>query len=205
MADVDIINTAQQAALFQQVSPIISRLSQFGTGTGAFGPGGNLFGQPLFNIPQFPQLSAQNLLPTQAFFQNVAPEIRQGFDFETDIARKNLFQQLGEKGQLGSARGGLSGAAGAALGSFEAQRSAQFGEQAFRLAQPGLFAGFQQEAGRLGTLQGQAFQQAQLPFTSLPGLVGQSLPTPAVTPSGPSSSDQLLQAGLLAALLFSQG
>ena len=202
MADISTISSAQQNQVFQGIAPILSRLSQFGTGTGAFGPGGNLQGQPLFNIPQFPQLSAQNLLPTQNFFQNVAPEIRQGWDFESGIARENLFQQLGSKGQMGSARGGLSGAAGAALGSFEANRASQFGEQAFRMAQPGLQMGFQQEANRLGTLQGQAFQQAQMPFSVLPGLLSPSLPTNAVTPEGPSSSDQLLQAGLMAALLF---
>ena len=95
-----------------------------------------------------------------------------------------LIGRFGGSGMLGSAMGGLSGAAANTLLSSRGQAENQIQSQAFQAAQTPLLAAFQQ-AGEEAKIQGLEPWKAQLeelqyPYQILPGLVSGTLPPKVV-------------------------
>ena len=179
---------------------------------------------PLWQIPPAPYapgpISAQGALtqggptvPTGDWYSSIAPEVMQGLEAPYDRARSQMFEQLGSMGQMGSP-GALSGAAGAALGKFEAGKADQLGLQAWNMMQPGLES-YRQDIGRenlydVGGLNqqigqdyrmaqnvwNQQSQMSQFPYTSLPGMMGGTYPNPVIDQNaggGGTPLSQLMQ------------
>lgn len=111
-------------------------------------------GRPLWDVPG-------PVLPTQEWYQGIAPEVKAGIWAPYQEAAQQLGETFGSKGQQGSARGGPSGAYGAAMGSFAADASRDVGLQTWGMTSP------QMMEYRNQMLQGQ-----QAPWTMFPSYMG---------------------------------
>jgi hypothetical protein len=128
-------------------------------------------------------------------------------------AEQQLLETLGAGGGLGSARGGFSGQGAAGLGRYWADAGQQYGRDLWGMIAPAQQAGWgaelqrgqqgwQAELGRgqqdwgaqlaqsmFGAQAGQeqwraGLQEQRFPFDIIPGLFGQSMPSPVVTQGG---------------------
>lgn len=139
----------EQRRIFGYAAPIVQKISQQG-----------LSGQPVWDVPEMtaaPTMPSMGgvmsgvdpygiqswnvpgaVAPTAGWYQGMSPEVMAGLNAPYDDARSQMFETLGGTGQLGSARGGFSGAAGAALGEFEANRARDIGLQAWQMTLPGM-------------------------------------------------------------------
>lgn len=153
---------------------------------------------PMYDIPQAP-------MPTKDWYSSLSPEVMGGLWAPYDYGAKQLTTQLNASGQAGSARGGYSGAAGAALGELYSRGAKDVGMQAWQMSQPGLFADYTSQLQRnltgYGNLtresladhqnlinqQQQNYQaqmmQYQLPYSML-GMTPQFMPTGVVQQGG---------------------
>ncbi len=95
------------------------------------------FGIPEVGIADFQPPDVSRLLPNADWYSGFSPEILTGLNAPYDDARSQMLEQMGARGQLG-APDAMSGAAGAALGEFEANRARDVGLQAWQMTQPGL-------------------------------------------------------------------
>jgi len=127
--------------------------------------------------------------PTDGWYDSLDPNIMAGLNEPWNDAQDQMFESLGQAGSLGSGRGGLSGAAGAALGEFSADRASAVGLDAWNMVSPGLVADYNSnlDMNRTSALnQWQAsLQQNMAPFTSAVNLFGPSLPQLLVDPGTP--------------------
>lgn len=149
----------EQAAVYNAIMPSLMRLTQAGE-TGA--PAWNTPAAPTtqgynvprlttpqtYNVPNYQVPSNVNLLPTANWYSNLSPEVMRGLNAPYDEARSQMLENMGATGQVGSAAGGYTGAAGAALGEFEANRANQIGLQAWQMTQPGLQADYSARLAR---------------------------------------------------------
>lgn len=89
------------------------------------------------DIPQYQIPDA--VLPTQGWYSNMSPAIQQAIKEPYIDASRELGEQLGSVGMMGSARGGASGAAANVLSDFWGQVAApQMAMSAWNMMQPGL-------------------------------------------------------------------
>jgi hypothetical protein len=102
-------------------------------------------GVPLYNTPNA-------VMPTADWYNNLSPEVLQGAWAPYDYAANQLTEQLNSAGQGGNARGGYSGAAGAALGELYSRGAKDVGMQAWQMSQPGMMVDYatQLERNQLG-------------------------------------------------------
>jgi len=96
-------------------------------------------GQAGYEIPD-----ASQLMPGADWMQNFSPEIMQGLNAPWEEGQKQMLEQMGAMGQIGSPDA-VSGAAGAAIGKFKAQQANQVGQQAWNMLQPGLQRDYQSQ------------------------------------------------------------
>jgi len=98
---------------------------------------------PIYDVP-----SGEGLMPTSGWYNSIAPEVRQGLWEPWNEAANQLQMNMGSRGQLGSSRGGYSGAAGTALGKLYADAGQQVGTQAWNMMAPGQQALWQANLGQ---------------------------------------------------------
>lgn len=198
---VSYSQSPEQQAIYNAIQPTIQYIGRQGRR-----------GDPVWNTPTMERStgydlpSGDMLMPTQDWYSNLSPEVMAGLNAPYDDARDQLMERMGGLGQGGSAGAGYSGAAGAALGEFEATRANNIGLQAWQMTQPGLFADYNAQLGR-NQWTANVGQQANVmewqnraesykfPYTSLPGLVGGTYPSPIVDTS-PSAANNM-GAGLM--------
>ena len=203
-ASVDWKASIPQYMALNQLMPLMNQLSSQGQSQqlpqapGAPSMQGVLSDVPMYDIPQAP-------MPTSDWYNSLSPEVMQGLWSPYDYGAKQLTTQLNSAGQAGSARGGYSGAAGAALGELYSRGAKDVGMSAWQMSQPGLFADYntqlQQNMMGYGNLtqermadyqntmnQGQQNYQAQLMQYQLPysmlGMTPQFMPTVVVQQGG---------------------
>jgi hypothetical protein len=97
----------------------------------------------IYDVP-----GGQNLMPTQGWYDNISQEVKQGLWEPWNDAANQLQMNMNVQGQLGSPRGGYSGAAGTGLGKLYADAGQQVGMQAWNMMQPGNQALWQANLGR---------------------------------------------------------
>ena len=166
--------------------------------------------------------SAQGYMPTADWYNSLSPEVMAGLNAPWDEARNQMFETMGTS--LGSARGGWSGAGGAALGEFEAKRATQLPLQAWQMSQPGLekqwqsnfgdyLAGqertlmdyqnylnpYQQDYGMQQNVWTEQARQASMPYDIIPGLLGGTYSNPVVPGQQGPNAVQMVGTGLTAA------
>lgn len=148
---VEYEQSPEQRQMYQQILPIVQRLSNSAQ-----------TGQSLYNIPSAPQYptlpsasgvyssvpqsqianynipSASSMMPTGDWYSNLSPEVMAGINAPWDDAQKQLQETMGAAGTSGSASAGYSGAAGAALGEFYADKANSVGLQAWNMVSPAL-------------------------------------------------------------------
>lgn len=186
---VKYTQSPEQRAIYGRILPLINKLSDAGQ-----------YGVRAWNTPTAPTFSAadNNLLPTADWYNSLSPEVMAGINAPYDESRNQLMEQFGGAGEIGSPSAGYSGAAGAALGKFEAERAKNVGLQAWQMTQPGLQwqAGANQNAQMMNWAN--TAESYKFPFTALPGLLGGTYPTPIVNQS-PSMANNL-GAGIMGGL-----
>lgn len=121
-------------------------------------------------------------MPTEGWFEGLDPSIKSGIREPYEYASKQLMEQMGAKGQTGSAMSPYSGSAQTAAGRFWSDAATGMGQQAWGMINPNAMAqwGMQQQANFL-------------PYQMLPGVTQQSLPYPVVTPGSPGMLQGLSQ------------
>ena len=125
--NVSFQSSPEQKQILDQILPLITKLSEFGQGTG---------GVP-YNIPD-----PQSLLPSAGFLDRLDPNIRQGLFEPFEQGLDIIEGRLSGRGQLGNARAGISGAAADVFGKFGQQFLPQVAQSAFQTTQPALQQGF---------------------------------------------------------------
>lgn len=167
-------------------------------------------GQPLWQVPGMPQAPGP-VLPTADYFQNVAPEIQGALWQPYQKVFQQTLETMGGQGQLGSARGGYSGAAGAAAGTFAAEAAPRMAAQAWEMGAPELRRfGQQQYMGQLQQ-RGEELQALQAPFSLYPAYMGGAGQMPYIhSPDSPGLASRLgplggMGAGLGTAALLGAG
>ena len=217
-SDVEYTQSPEQREIFGYLSPLIQQATSRG-----------LAGEPAWNVDAPPDVfdpktgipSMQGVLsdtpmyntdfmqPTQQWWNNVSPDVKSGLWSPYKEAGNQLSEQLGGQGQWGSARGGPSGAAGAAMGQLMSEGAQNVPLQAWQMGQEGRAAdlaksqtGYQNQLqesmadwNRYGTdyqnqmTQWQMEQQAiQYPFTAAPGMLGGTYSQPVVNPGSPDQT-----------------
>jgi hypothetical protein len=129
--------------LWKMAQPLAQRM-----GTAA------LSGRPLWDTPG-------PVLPTQEWYQGIAPEVKAGIWAPYQEAAQQLGETFGSRGQQGSARGGPTGAYGAAMGSFAADASKDVGLQAWGMTSP-----------QMMEYRNQLLQAQQAPWSMFPSYLG---------------------------------
>ena len=94
-----------------------------------------------YNVSGYDIADTTGLQPTSDWYGSISPEVMAGLNAPYDDARQQMFEQLGAMGQLGT-MDALSGAGGAALGEFEANRARDIGLSAWQMMQPGMLQQF---------------------------------------------------------------
>lgn len=136
----------QQKQMYNAAWPFMQGMAQYGAqNMGKPNMGAPMMGAPpsLYDVP-----SGQNLMPTQGWYDNISQEVKQGLWEPWNDAANQLQMNMGVQGQLGSPRGGYSGAAGTGLGQLYADAGQQVGMQAWNMTQPGNQAMWQANLGR---------------------------------------------------------
>ena len=113
-------------------------------GGGSFAP--NLGAPSAPQMPSMQQMVGNPLMPTGDWFSSLDPSIKQGVWAPWNEAADMLSERMGGQGQLGSARGGMTGAAGAGLGELYSRAGQNVGLQAWNMMQPGLQAEYNQQS-----------------------------------------------------------
>jgi hypothetical protein len=148
-------------------------------GPGSFGVG-DVLG---YNIP-----SVQNLMPTSGWYQGIAPEVKAGLREPYMDAHQRIMEQMNMRGQFGGSGGGISPAAAAFSGEFAAQMGQGMGMQAWQMTQPALNQQYQAELQRNMLMK-------TMPYSLLPGFIGQGMPQPVVSPAGPGAAGTMANMG----------
>lgn len=216
-SSVDYEWSNQQKEMYEQSWPFMQGLTKYG---------GQQMGQPMMGAPMmgappspYDIPSGQNLMPTQGWYDNISSEVKQGLWEPWNDAANQLQMNMGQQGQLGSPRGGYSGAAGTALGQMYADAGKNVGMQAWNMTQPGNQAMWQANLGR-----NQAGYQADMgqyqqnynteleawrkPFDIIPNIAMGTQPTGLVNQQGNPWAGAIaggMQGGLAAYSMFGGG
>jgi len=158
-----------------------------------------------YNLPD-----ASTLMPTRSFFESIDPSVMEGMNMMYDDSRNQMFETLGASGLGGSARGGFSGTAGAALGEFQANKARNMMTDLFNMSLPGMAQGYQSEVDtqnfqrqlNLTDLMNQNAQRENIfnmqaqsmryPYDAALSVMGATLPNPVVNPGSPGMLQQML-------------
>jgi hypothetical protein len=167
---------AMLAPMIQQMSNIgQSQLGQSGYGMpqaptmpsmGGVLTGAGQYGIPGYDIPTYGMFgynvpSTSSIMPTTDWWKGLAPEVKAGAWAPFGEGQNRLMETLGSSGQGGSARGGYSGATGAALGQYMADATPAYAMNLWNMSAPGAMAGWQANLGQNQYLAGLQNQQAQ--------------------------------------------
>jgi hypothetical protein len=184
----------EAAALYKAMLPAVHRISSAGAKGRTLYQPHNLMGMNRSNY-SYGVPSTQNIMPTQAWYQGLSPEVMGGLWAPWEEAGQALTHRLNAMGQLGSMRGGVSGSGETAMANLAADAATQVPLQAWQMTQPGMMAGWQAELGRnqFGVEQRLADTRAQwqamvsaqrMPYEIVPGMAGGSMPQPVVQSGG---------------------
>lgn len=166
-------SSPEQRAMYAALMPMIQGLANrgvnqlelpnFGAPMAPTAPSmtGVLSGVPMYNIP-----SVESMMPTQSWYNSLSPEVMKGVWAPYEQASKGMLEQLGGIGQLGSPRGGASGAAGAALGQFSADAANKVGMQAWQMSQPAMQAGWGAQLAQAQQGYGNRLTEAQTNYNN---------------------------------------
>ena len=177
--------------------PMIQQLGQTGVQSlqqptlGAPSMQGVLTSQPMYDIP-----NPSTAMPTQQWWESLDPGVKAGLYAPYEEAGDRLVGRLNAMGSLGNARGGVSGAAGSALGELESQAAKNIGLNAWQMTSPAAMMDWQaqlaqnQQAYNVGQQENLADYNAQMQAWQMPfSLLGQTpayLPQTIVQPGSPN-------------------
>ena len=170
--------------------------------------------QPLWDIPPAPSAAGvatdvpmydtpdvSSIQPTKQWWESLSPDVKAGAWQPYLEGAQQLAEMLGSYGQ-GSQMGGASGSMQAGLGQFFSDASQQVGQDLWKMSSPGAFTDYGAQAQQMmlpyqqaiqerqtdyGTSMNmwqQGQQQAALPFSILPGLMGGTYSNPVVDQGG---------------------
>ena len=138
--DVKYTQSHEQEQMMKALMPMFQGLARYGEER-YFGGEANL-GAPSAQ-GMLTQQDPSTAMPTQAWWESLSPEVKTGLYAPYEEAGQGLMKQLGSRGQLGSARGGLSGATGAAMGELAGQAAKNVGLSAWQMTAPAAMAHYQ--------------------------------------------------------------
>lgn len=172
--DVQYVQSPEARKAMGLMMPTMERIGAAGVG-----------GPPLWEPPAPPTLPGlEMMMPTAATMGAIAPEVREAVMAPyTDVSRQ-LTEQLGAAGQLGSARGGISGAGATGLGRYWADVAPEYTKSLWGMTAPAQMAGWGREADLATQLWQQQIAAQQFPFGVIPGVFGAAMPSPVVQQPG---------------------
>ena len=183
--DIEYTQSPEQRQMYRMINPVINKIATSALGynpqtvKGVGGKGGkgggalppNPVNEPLYNLPN-PEL----MMPTGAWWDSLSPNVMEGLWSPVNEGARQMMETMGMSGQLGSGRGGFSGAGGTALGKFYEDAAQNVGLQAWQMTGPQM-----QHAWDA------IVQREMLPYAILPGLVGGTYSNPVVGGGGGSA------------------
>ncbi len=211
-SSVEYTQSPEQRQLFQSIMPMVQGLAGYGTERyfgdaplmGAPSMSGVLTSQPMYDIP-----SPATAMPTADWWGSLAPQVKAGLYAPYAEAGEGLMAAMGGRGQLGSARGGFSGAAGAAMGELASNAARDVGLNAWRMTSPMAMAGWQADLNRNIGAYGVGQQERLADYNtamnvwnrpmSTMGMMGMGMPQGMVQPGGPGMGG-LFSGGLMGGL-----
>lgn len=153
-------------------------------------------GEPLYEIPTPYEIpSIESLLPSTDWWRGITPEIKESLWAPWNEAADILTERLGAQAQIGSSRGGYSGAAGAALGKLYSEAGKDVGLQAWQMTQPAQQARWEAELAKGKDIWGTELSRITAPYQLLPSFLGsasQFTPTAVVGERGGFSPSAML-------------
>ena len=171
-SNVEYTQSPEQRKLFKSIMPMVQGLGQYGTERyfggepqmGAPSMSGVLTGQQMYDIPGYNIPNPSQAMPTNDWWGSLAPNVKQGLYAPYVEAGQGLMEQMGSKGQMGSARPGYSGAAGAAMGELAGQAANNVGLSAWQMTQPAAMANWQAQLGQNMNMWGQDLERNKLAY-----------------------------------------
>ena len=138
-ATTEYTQSPEARDMMQAILPMIQGMGQYGTQRyfgdapqmGAPSMAGVLSSQQMYDIPD-----PTSAMPTADWYGALAPEVKAGLYAPYEEAGRGMMEQMNSRGQLGSARGGLSGATGAAMGELAGQAAKNVGLNAWQMTAP---------------------------------------------------------------------
>ncbi len=216
--DVKYTQSPEQRQLFESIMPMVQGMAGYGTERffggapqmGAPSMAGVLTSQPMYDIP-----NPSTAMPTADWWGSLAPQVKAGLYAPYVEAGEGLMAAMGGRGQLGSERGGFSGATGAAMGELASNAARDVGLNAWQMTAPMAMTGWQADLARnMGAYNvGQQERLADYntamnvwnrPMSTM-GMLGMGMPQGMVQPSGGGIGGMFsggLMGGLGAASLF---
>ena len=160
---------AQQ--MLSAIMPMVQGLGQYGTERyfggapqlGAPSMSGVLTGQQMYDIPgynvgsystpnynvgSYRTADPTQAMPTSAWYNSLAPEVKAGLYAPYAEAGQGLMEAMGARGQAGGASTPYTGALGAGLGRIASEAAQNVGLNAWQMTSPALMAGMQAENQR---------------------------------------------------------
>lgn len=104
---------------------------------------GVLSGAPMYDIP-----NANMMMPSSEWYGNISGDVMKGVRAPWEDASNQLNEQLFSRGQAGSARAGVGGAAAAGQGEFWSRAGQQMGQQAWSMTGPQMMQNWQAQLDR---------------------------------------------------------
>lgn len=95
-------------------------------------------------------------MPTQSWFENLSPDVKQGVWAPYEEAGQNMLSGLIGGGMAGSARGGMSRNATNLLGDYYAKAGTNYGQQLWNMSYPGMQQAWNTPYNLMGALTGSA-------------------------------------------------
>lgn len=186
----------EQEKLWAMLFPVVQNLFPYGEATS------NLYNQPYLNyaIPEIPSTKLEDYLITGDYFKTISDQMSPAlWSAYQENVEDPLAARYGQSGVLGSAVGGLSGAAADALAARRGQAGQNINKQVMDYAQAPLLQAFKeaQDMAKFGSQQfneaqranwESAIQELQYPYQILTSLFGGSMPSTFVTQGGGTST-----------------
>lgn len=122
---------------------------------------GVLSGVNPYSISGYGVPDTKSLMPTKQWWNSLAPGVKKGAWKPFEEGQNQLMETLGGSGMGDSARGGYSGAVGAALGEYMGDAKPAYQMNLWNMSQPGMMAGWQAQLGQNQYLAGLQNQQSQ--------------------------------------------
>jgi hypothetical protein len=213
-SSVSYVQSPEQRQVSQLAMPTIQKLGDVGSGAV---PASSLYDIPDFpNAPTMPSAQEMGMpdigtiMPTKQWWDSLSPEVLQGIYAPYEATASKMLEGMGFNNQVGSAEGGYSGAAGAAMGKFAAESATQVGLQAWNMSSPALNKQWEAQYGqRLMDYQNTLNQKNtdyqgsvasyqnnlnrnMMPYTTLPGMMQGTYPNPVVSQGSTNNTGQVV-------------